>query len=66
MYICVCVIDPFCRTPETITITWASQVVLVVKNPPPSVGRCKRLGFDHWIGEILWRVRQPAAVVSQL
>ena len=38
----MCVIDSLFCIPETITITWASQVVLVVKNPPASIGRCKR------------------------
>ena len=29
------------------TYIWASQVALVVKNPPASAGRCKRLGFHR-------------------
>ena len=62
----VCVIDSLFCTLETITITWASQVVLVVKNPPASVGRYKRRGFDPWVREILWRVWQPTPVVNQL
>ena len=33
----------------------ASQVVLVVKNPPANAGRHKRRGFDPWVGRILWR-----------
>ena len=36
-------------------IMWTSQVVLVVKNPPASGGKLKRLGFDPWIGKIPWR-----------
>ena len=30
----------------------ASQAVLVVKNPPTNEGRCKRCGFNPWVGEI--------------
>ena len=45
----------------------ASQVVLVVKDPLaslgdvrdagsiPGSGRCKRCGFDPWVGKIPWR-----------
>ena len=33
----------------------ASQVVLMVKNPPANAGRHKRRGFDPWVGRILWR-----------
>ena len=36
-------------------ITWTSQVALVVKNPPASTGKLKRLGFDPWVGKIPWR-----------
>ena len=32
----------------------ASQVALVVKNPPASA-RNKRCGFDPWVGKIPWR-----------
>ena len=32
----------------------ASQVALVVKNPPANAGP-ERLGFDPWVGEIPWR-----------
>ena len=35
--------------------SWASQVALVVKNPPVNAGRCKRCGFNPWVGEIPWR-----------
>ena len=39
---------------------WASQVVLVVKNPPGDVMRC---GFYPWVGNIPWRkARQPTPV----
>ena len=41
----------------------ASQVALVVKNPPTSEGRRKRHGFDPWIGKIPWRrAWQPTPV----
>ena len=33
---------------------WASQVVLVVKNPPANAGD-KRHGLDAWVGKIPWR-----------
>ena len=33
----------------------ASQVVLVVKNPPANAGRHKRHKFDPWVGKIPWR-----------
>ena len=40
-----------------------SQVVLVVKNPPASAGRCKRHRFDPWVGKIPWRrAQQPTPV----
>ena len=35
-------------------IEWASQVALVVKNPPANAGD-KKLGFDSWITKISWR-----------
>ena len=30
-------------------------MVLVVKNLPANAGRCKRPGFDPWVGKIPWR-----------
>ena len=33
----------------------ASQVVIVVKNPPGNAGRRKRCGFDPWVRKIPWR-----------
>ena len=33
---------------------WASQVVLVVKNPPANAGDIKSRGFDPWVGKIPW------------
>ena len=32
----------------------ASQVVSVIKNLPPDAGDM-RVGFDPWVGKILWR-----------
>ena len=41
----------------------ASQVVLVVKNPPANAVRHKRCGFDPWVGKIPWRrAQQPTPV----
>ena len=33
----------------------ASQLVLVVKNPPAKYRRHRRCGFDPWVGKIPWR-----------
>ena len=33
----------------------ASQVVLVIKNPPGNAGDYKRLGLNPWMGKIAWR-----------
>ena len=42
---------------------WASQVALVIKNPLANAGRCKRCGFDPWVGKIPWRrAWQPTPV----
>ena len=47
------------RIKMTIGSTWASQLVPVVKKTPPSnAGRCKRCGFDPWVGKIPWRRAQ--------
>ena len=44
---------------ELHTLLRASQVVLMVKNPPAN----KRFGFDRWIGKIPWRsALQPTPV----
>ena len=41
----------------------ASQVVLVVKNPPTNAGDIKRRGFDPWIRKIPWKKAwQPTSV----
>ena len=43
--------------------TWASQLALVVKNLPASSRRCKRHGFDPWVGKMHWRRKwQPTPV----
>ena len=40
-----------------------SQVVLVVKNPPASAGRCNRRVFDPRVRKIYWRrAWQPTPV----
>ena len=38
---------------STHTSLGASQVVLVVRNPPAC--QCKRHKFDPWVGKSLWR-----------
>ena len=44
-------------------LAWASQVVLVVKNPLASAGDIRN-GFDPWIGKIPWRkARQRTPVL---
>ena len=40
----------------------ASQVALVVKNPPANAG-CKRRRFDPWVRKILWNRKWQAALV---
>ena len=37
------------------TTIWASQVGLVVKNPPAIAGGIKRQKFDPWVRKIPWR-----------
>ena len=37
---------------------WASQVALVVKNPPANEHRHKRHRFDPWVRKIPWRGAQ--------
>ena len=37
---------------------WASQVALVVKNPPANAGRHKRHRFDPLVRKIPWRGAQ--------
>ena len=47
------------------TDPWASQVVLMVNNPPANAGerhgRCK---FNPWVGKIPWRGTQQCTPVS--
>ena len=44
-------------------IKWASQMVLVIKNPSANTRRCKRCRFDPWVGKNPWgRKRQPIPV----
>ena len=41
----------------------ASQMVLVVKNPPANVGDIRDSGFNPWVGKISWRrAWQPTSV----
>jgi len=41
----------------------ASQMALVVKNPPANAGDNNRCGFDLWIGKIPWSKKwQPTLV----
>ena len=35
----------------------------MVKNPPANAGRCKRHGFNTWVGKILWKRTQPPTPV---
>ena len=38
-------------------------MALVVKKPPANANKCKRRGFDPWVGKIPWRGKwQPSAV----
>ena len=42
---------------------WASQVALVVKNPPANAGEGERCRFDPWFGKMPWRrAQQPTPV----
>ena len=36
-------------------VYWASQVVLVVKNPLANAGDAERRGFDPWVGKTPWK-----------
>ena len=42
----------------------ASQVVLVVKNPPANAGDVRDEGFNPWVRKIPWRAWQPTPVFS--
>ena len=41
----------------------ASQVALMVKNPPAKCRRHKRQRFDPWVGKIPWRRAWPLSPV---
>ena len=41
----------------------ASQVALVVKNPPANAGDSKRCGFSPWVEKIPWRRKWPSTPV---
>ena len=44
-------------------LSWASQVALMVKNPPAKCRRHKWRGFHPWVGKIPWRrAWQPTPV----
>ena len=38
---------------QSLSPIWASQVALVVKNPPANASRCKRRRFNPWVEKIL-------------
>ena len=42
---------------------WASQVVLVLKNPFANARELRDMGFDPWVGKIPWRRAQQATPV---
>ena len=44
-------------------LDWASQVALVVKNPPANSGDIRDRGFNPWVQKIPWRREwQPTPV----
>ena len=43
--------------------TWASPVVLVVKESACQCGRCKRCGFSAWVGKIPWSREWQTTIV---
>ena len=47
-------------------LAWASQVVLVVKNPSASAGTRKRCGSNPWVRKIPWRKAQQPTPYSCL
>ena len=52
-FICIfIVLDRYLPIYECMHIYGASQVVLVLENPPASAGRYKRHGFDPWVRKI--------------
>ena len=51
------------RLTYTYYYVWASQVALLVKDPPRQCGRQKRQAFHPWVGKIPWRrAWQPSSV----
>ena len=48
-------IHTYCRKGRNYRTNCASQVVLVVKNPPHQCRRHERHRFNPWIGKIPWR-----------
>ena len=66
MYVCVFCVVCMRVFVSACTLLWASQVALVVKNPPANAGemRCK---FDPWVRKIPWRrAWQPTPVFRSL
>ena len=49
--------------PTSTPLHAASQVALVVKNPPAKAGDIKRCGFDFWVGKMPWRRKWPPTPV---
>ena len=45
----------FVSTSLSPVFQWASQVALVIKNPPANAGDCKRSGLNSWVRKIFWR-----------
>ena len=43
--------------------TWASQVALMVKNPPAHTGRCKRCRLHPWAGKTAWREARQLTLI---
>ena len=50
--VCVCMCVCVCVCIYIYIYSGASQVVLVVKNPPANIGNVKRYGFYPWLGKI--------------
>ena len=44
----------------SVSLFWASQVVLEVKNPSANAGDLKRCEFDPWVRKIPWRRAWPS------
>ena len=51
--------------PHLALYAWASQVALVVENPPANAGHIMRWGLDPWVRKTPWRRKwQPTPVFS--